>query len=559
MADNPAKSKEKNKTSSIPKFLKYCAAALSVVSFLTTMQGVEDLIVKDSLKAGMISFAVQGIILVLGLYFLNVWNAINELVTKKFAVAVLRGLVVILYISSLAFSSFFSFVFITNTAYEGVDTTDYNMEIEQFLINSTNELEKINDENCDELLLTIRTQAPEFNNLLQQNKNNASDEIKSIKNGITKFDVATIKEEDKFTAVGARDAYKIANLGNASDERLSEIEDGCKDFESTMNTYVELYEKYYNDYLDLFENLNNQNDSSKIEIEINKIETLASTISDAQNRLSIATIVAYNSVKTYAIQKRDGISNYYSNLISELNKLKSAYDEIGNSETVKNVDNTELQSFYKSIYSSDIIDTDIIDSAETQLQSLLQTYLNDLQENEIESYSEKIESLSICISNLNSLKKGLILQEKISEFKSNQLKNVYIIKNSETDNTNETEDNEIKNEEDFSYTIVTSEQWKNTRHKDIAQFIGLSKQMPNSENDDKISEMLNTAYKLNRNNLEPISEMEIAINFLKSDQNKVAWISLIIAFFLDIASFLIGIILFFFKSENKEKSSTENS
>lgn len=556
MADNLTKSK--NKSSSITKLLKYCAAALSVVSFLTTMHGVEDLIVKDALKAGMISFAVQGIILLLGLYFLNVWNAIDESVTNKLAVVVLKVLVVILYLSSLVFSSFFSFVFITNSAYDGVGTTDYNIEIEQFLINSTNELEKINEENCDELLLTIRTQAPEFSNLLQQNKNNASDEIDSIKNSITKFDVATIKEEDKFTATGAREAYKIANLNDASDERLSEIEEGCKDFETTMNTYVELYEKYYNDYLELFENLNNQRDSSKSEIEKNKIDRLVSTILDAQNKLSTATIVAYNSVETYAIQKRNGISTYYTNLIKELDNLKSAYNEMENSETVKNGDDSELQSFYESIYSSDIVDTKIIDSAESQLQSLLQTYLNYMQDNEIESNSEKIESLSVCISNLNSLKKGIILQREISDFKSNQLNNVYIIQSSDMDSNNEKENADIENKE-FLYTTVTSDQWKAIRLKDIAQFIGLVKQIPNSENNDRISEMLNTAYELNRNNLEPISEMEIAINFFKSEQNKVAWISLIIAIFIDTTSFLIGIILFFLKSENVEKLPTVNN
>lgn len=550
MADNLAKSKGKNKTSSISKFLKYCAAALSVVSFLTTMQGVENLIVKDALKAGMISFAVQGIILLLGLYFLDVWNAIKKLVSKKIAVVILRGLIVILYILSLAFSSFFSFVFITNTAYEGVDTTDYNMEIEKFLINSTNELEKINDKNCDELLLKIRTKAPEFNNLLQQNKNNASKEIEIIKNGVTKFDVATIKEDDKFTTVGARDAYKIANLGGVSDERLSEIEEGCKDFETTMNAYVELYEKYYKDYLKLFENLNNQKDSSKTVIEKNKIDKLASTISDTQDRLSTATIVAYNSVVTYAIQKRDGISNYYTNLINELDNLKFVYNEIESSETVKKGDDSELKSFYESIYSSNIVDSDNIDNAETQLQNLLQTYLNDLQENEIESNSEKIESLSICISNLNSLKKGITLQHEISDFKSDQLSKSYIIKNHNIDSDNE-KDNADNENGALLYTTVTVEQWKTIRHKDIAQFIGLIKQIPTSENNDRINEMLDTAYKLNRNNLETISEMENAINFLKSEQNKVALISIVIAFFIDVNSLLIGIILFFFKSENK--------
>lgn len=557
MANNITKSK--NKLSSIPKLLKYCAAALSVVSFLTTMHGIKNLIVDDELKAGMISFAVQGIILLLGLYFLNVWNAIeNVLDTKKLAVAVLRVLILILYASSLIFSSFFSFVFITNSAYDGVGSTDHNMEIEQFLINSTNELEKINDENCNKLLLKIRTQAPEFNNLLQQNKNNASNEIESIKNGITKFDVATITEEDKFTSAGARDAYKIANLDNVSDARLSEIEEGCKEFETTMNTYVESYEKYYKDYLKLFENLNNQKDSSKTEIEKNKIDKLTSTISDAQDRLSTATIVSYNSVVTYAIQKRNGISNYYTNLINELNKINSAYNEIESSATVKKGDDSELKNFYESIYSSDIVDTDIIDSAESQLQSLLQIYLDYMQENDIEHNSEKIESLSICISNLDDLKKGIKLQHEISDFKSKQLNKVYIIQSSDVNSNNKKENADIENE-GFLYITVTPDRWKAIRHEDIAQFIGLVKQIPNSDKNDRISEMLSTAYKLNRNNLESISKMENAINFLKSEQNTVAWISLIIAIFIDLTSFLIGIILFFLKSENTVISPTENT
>lgn len=555
MADNITKSK--NKSSSISKLLKYCAAALSVVSFLTTMNGVENLIVKGTLKAGMISFAVQGIILLLGLYFLNVWNAIDALDAKKLAVAVLRVLVVILYASSLFFSSFFSFVFITNSAYDGVGLTDYNMEIEQFLINSTNELEKINDENCDELLLTIRTQSPEFNNLLQQNKNNASNEIESIKNGTTKFDVATIKEEDKFTAAGARNVYKAANP-NDSQERLDEVEESCREFESIINPYTGFYEGYYNDYLTLYESLANQFDSSNIEIEKERIDDLILAITETKENLMNLTIVVTDSVKSHATEKRDVIANYYTILIKELSNLKSAYNKIENNETVKNGDGSELKDFYESIYSSDIVDTETISSAESQLQSLLQIYLNYMKDNEIESNSEKIESLSICISNLNSLKEGIKLQHEISDFKSKKLNKAYIIQSSDVDNNNEKENADIENE-GFLYTTVTSDRWKAIRHEDLAQFIGLVKQIPNSENDGRISEMLNTAYKLNRNNLESISKMEIAINFLKSEQNTVAWISLIIAIFIDLTSFLIGIILFFLKSENTVISPTENT
>ena len=236
-----------NDSYSISKLLKYCAAALSIVSFLTTMHGVDGLIVKDSLKAGMISFAIQGIILLLGLYFLKVWELIGEFIDNKLAIVVLRSLVVILYTASLVFSSFFSFVFITNSAYDGVGLTDYNMEIDKFLVNSTNELEKINNENCDNLISTIRKQAPEFNNLLQQNKDNASKEIESIKNAITKFDVATIKKDDRFTAAGARNVFMVSNP-NTTEERLNEIEERCKKTEQTINHYIEDYEEYYKKY-----------------------------------------------------------------------------------------------------------------------------------------------------------------------------------------------------------------------------------------------------------------------------------------------------------------------
>ena len=159
---------------------------------------------------------------------------------------------------------------------------------------------------------------------------------------------------------------------------------------------------------------------------------------------------------------------------------------------MKNGDDSELKNFYESIYSSDIVDTETISNAESQLQSLLQIYLNYMQDNEIGRNSEKIESLSICISNLNSLKNGITLKHDIIDFKSNHLNKVYIIQSHDMDSNNEIEDADIENE-GFLYTTVTSDRWKAIRHEDIAQFSGLVKQIPNSEKNDMISEMLSTA------------------------------------------------------------------
>ena len=546
-----------NDSYSISKLLKYCAAALSIVSFLTTMHGVDGLIVKDSLKAGMISFAIQGIILLLGLYFLKVWELIGEFIDNKLAIVVLRSLVVILYVASLFFSSFFSFVFITNSAYDGVGLTDYNMEIDKFLVNSTNELEKINNENCDKLLLTIRTQAPEFNNLLQQNKDNASKEIESIKNAITKFDVETINEDDRFTVAGAKNEYRLAN-SYTTEEILNKVEEGCKEYEKTINNYIKNYEIYYNKYVKLYESLKSQVDSSNIEIERKNINELIDTIADTKNNLQNTKFnIEIHSVQSYFDGKRGTISNYYSNLIDALNSLISAYDNIENSKTVNNANNSDLKDFYESIYSSDIVDPDTIKNAESQLKELIKTYLDFIQDNKIEIDSEKskkIESLSICISNLDSLKEGINLKKQIATFKSDKLKVGYIIQKSTMDNKKENAD--IENESSLSKK-VTPKKWKEERQEHLVSFIELVKQISNSEknseNDEEISKMLDTAYNLNRNHLEPISEMEIAINYYKSDKNKVAVISLVIAIFIDVASFLIGIILYFLKKKVDEK------
>ena len=250
------------------------------------------------------------------------------------------------------------------------------------------------------------------------------------------------------------------------------------------------------------------------------------------------------SVEAFFRDQRKAISGYYNNLTYELNSLKFAYKNIKNSKLVKNADNSDLSNFYQSIYSSNIVDTKTIKDAVSQLQTLIKTYLDLMQDNEIERNSEKIESLSKCISDLDSLKKGIELKQHITTFKSENLKVGYIIDSNK--------ENADKNKSSI-YKIVTPDEWKEIRHKDLVEFLGYVKQISNSEknseNDEEISKMLDTAYNLNRNHLEPISEMEIAINYYKSDKNKVAVISLVIAIFIDVASFLIGIILNFLKKD----------
>ena len=74
----------------IIRMLRYAAAALSVVSFLTTLNGINGIITDNAWVAGLISFGIQAIILVMGLWFIPALKTIGE---QKFNIW-LRGIVI---------------------------------------------------------------------------------------------------------------------------------------------------------------------------------------------------------------------------------------------------------------------------------------------------------------------------------------------------------------------------------------------------------------------------------------------------------------------------------
>ena len=80
---------EKNpRSKNIPQMLKYAAVALSAVSFITTLNGVKGIVTDDIWLAGLISFGIQAIILVMGLWFLPalivIWKKKMNVMLRSF-------------------------------------------------------------------------------------------------------------------------------------------------------------------------------------------------------------------------------------------------------------------------------------------------------------------------------------------------------------------------------------------------------------------------------------------------------------------------------------------
>lgn len=71
------------------------------------------------------------------------------------------------------------------------------------------------------------------------------------------------------------------------------------------------------------------------------------------------------------------------------------------------------------------------------------------------------------------------------------------------------------------------------------------------------TDTLEEAYKLNRQNLEEISSIEKARNYLHSDFRYMAFYCLCVAVFLDLSSLFVGLFIFF--TDGKEKMDTEIS
>ena len=356
--------------------------------------------------------------------------------------------------------------------------------------------------------------------------------------------------------------------------------------ESKINAVVAGYESSYQRYSNLYEELQSLKDPNLAENKISVIEdeiktlngyiTSLDEINDTLEWLNTQLQTAKSSIKTEI-----------NTLIRSLNEIKDVYDNIKKAELDTGT-NINLQNVYEIIYSPEDIPPEDIDNAIKNLKTIINEYLKSAEIDD-----EVIQSLSACIIYLGEFKKYQDLDKAINDFQDTSLSQVYIINiYDETDKTampNETlnkdseeskekvlsetetditDDNQSKQDnQDDPLEEITYKKWQRIRRIDIAQYIKLLKSLPdiaqllqtmetsNSISVNELKELqsyndyvdttLSKAYELNRNNLENINEVERARNFLKSDYTFMAYFSLFIAFFMDFASFLIGLFIYY--------------
>lgn len=557
--------------SNIIRMLRYAAAALSAVSFLTTLNGINGIVTDSVWLAGLISFGVQAIILVMGLWFIPAVKTIWEQNIKDWLKRIVIFFMLALYLCATVFSSFFSYVYMSNAAYADVRPTDYNMELELFLIDNTRVLRNYNDAVYDVLLKNIRQTAPKFRTLMESYRQTANDEIHQIIGQISKYETAVISDEMKFSKDEAIAAYEGPNRTTAN----TKLQDDCERLERDINQYVTYYNNdYYPMYEQYYDALASQTDTVSADARKAEIDNLISSMNDQIELLNGYDHV-YGSIRSYIKSKCNGIISQYNFLIRELNTLKNGYDEIQKHPDVIQGEGLTLQNFYEVVYSADISTQEEVDKARSDLQEVVSAYIQDSDEIDEENVSALVE----CIEWLDKLNQCRELRDRIEQFETNNLTKTYIIVSDGPEN---------KGADNGSAATGTRQveesTWNAARHTDVTEFISLVKSLPDinqilwqavdeddssiislrkMEQENYVSSTLLEAYKYSRAKLENISDLERAWDYLYSENNFLAILCSCIAVFLDIAAFLIGLYMYTCqdiagKVTHKESSATKN-
>ncbi len=542
----------------VGKMLGYSAAALSVVSFFTTLNGIEGIVTHNTFFAILISFGIQSIILVMGLWFVPAVKTIWKKKRKQFLRPIVIVGMITAYICSVCFSSFFSFVHLSNAAYSGVRLTDYNMELEMFLVENTKEIKSVNDAISNVLVQNIREIAPKFRTLVDEYSAKANKEIQDVMAEREKNSNVTIPDTEKFSAQAAINAYEGANRQTA-DSRL--VED-CERLQDDVNMYVNNYNQlYYQEYAKHFEKMVSQTDTSAVSARKNDVLVTMDKLKKAISLLDDFEYGAYDSINSYVKGRCNAISNYYNGLVGSLQEIVNFYDEISNNPEITQNEELGLENFYEAIYSTDTLTVDQLENAESELKDIISAYISNAETIDEDS----VASLSQCIEYIEALNRSIELRDKIEKYENSNLSATYIVSTANSDGNNTS-----------NIQKMDESAWNEARHEDISEFISLIKLLPDlslvlsekserqSTNDanidyllekggtEYVSGILSKAYEYNRNKLEDISDMERAWNYLHSENSFLAIFCGLIALFLDIASFFIGLYMYACQSK-KEK------
>lgn len=548
------------------KMLRYSVAAFSVVSFITTLEGMKGILVDDTISASLISFGIQSIIMFLGLFFVPIIReGLKQ--AKKILKVMITVLMLLSYLSAVSFSSFFSYVYLSNEAYKNVYPVDYNKQIEEFMVESSKELNDINEAEINIILMKIRDIVPNIKNVVSSYDSAAASRTKEIIDKMIQplDEIASANiEDDKFYADEAIERFN--GTGNVlADEDLIET---CNTLEKDIDKLVKEYDNYYNRCNALYADVLGLKDLTEYDyLSVNALkERVNQYINDITGRINYIindlNLGRIDTIEDYLRGKTSIISEHYYHLEKAAEMLSKVLDNITQDDVISRKESSSLNKFYKSIYSPGIMSKEDFKSAKDELQEIITSYIDSL-ELDNKGQEDTVKELAQCVEYISILEKCKTVKETLQNYEDNVLSSSYVI----------VKDNE-REEDGIQY--VSEEAWKTSRRKDVSELISIIKSIPDIQyvlseynelgngnvdylnekaDNDYVNSMLETAYSYSRNKLESITNIERAMNYMSfASESKPAVFCAAISLFLDLTSFIIGLTIYFIEKHAESQS-----
>lgn len=545
------------------RLLRYAASALAFISFITTAEGLHEFIFTEVWQAYLASFAVQSILLVFNFLFFHFYVRINRL--EGFSLlfkCVLTYFIVFLFTIALIISSTFSFVFIANNTYLLMRSKNSNITIERFLKDEAYRLRTINDNIGADLRKDMIDRIKELQEVISaQEAVTASANETNINNVLSNFSI------EKYIAV--TDAFYTQEELDTDVAKAYYPEEYVSIYK-TLTTYKTTYDSIYvNSYLNtynFYDNLKNEQNKSRytnenaLKVQINSLDTAIGDIDSTMQQINDLQSAHYEKIisryKQNALAAFDSLYNNIQSLKSFYETLLPEYQAVAASTSASQALSISVKDIFAFVYMNEY------DKAKVQEIQVFLSYQQEVLLNAGTIDEEKLKDLAEFIEVFDDFAKYVELRSLIDDFIDNDLSITYYIK-SENETDVPTSDGKLK--------VVSEADWITERKEDFTKFISCLKLLPDIEahkekynesalvRDYEPEQVLQSAYIINRDLLENISEFEKAINYFKYDFSLMAVLSLVMALFLDVASFLTGGFMFaasFFKDVKRGKVPT---
>lgn len=514
MLTEPENKLDSDELNTSQQVLRYAAAALAVLSWFTTAQGLKSFIFPKAYQAYIGSFAIQAILLVFSFMLCHFYVRIKKI--RCFTARTKNILIITLtcfFCASLIFSSTFSYVYISNTTYELIRSRDDNLILEQFLLKTAHSLKEENEKRGKFIKEKLSPQLEALSEIsashkdglivqyLDYRKNNPLSSYESL----TQLSLTEDAKEKILEANRSRMPKELEQL-----------------WENLNNCQKEL-DRLLKDYNELITKIPGPDDKQAVNTLLNIQSSCKTACENLTNlKISIDTmrgIIYINDLTPY----KTALSSSCSSLISQYQNL------ITYCSSLENILNQELTQ-------STTTDAGSLALSPESLASLI--YLDEAapeQINDCKNTTAKIMGSMISggEADQENLMKLNGLQSYLDEF---------LIYTSLKRDLNDFINTDLKKSCNVSDSL-----WKDKRKQQFTTISLLLKQLPETgavQSVYPVEDILSEAYTLERDLLEEISEFEKALHYFKYDFHTMAYVSALIAVFLDLGSFLTGCFMF---------------